>query len=99
MWMPGEVEPGIYSDGKGKTIQQICDFTESYIEKDINKVYFPELLGDKSGWLGFDVGDTQKFDDAMAAGFALIAAKSKRYYKPQEATQKIETIMPYNRAI
>ena len=99
MWMPGEVEPGIYSDGKGKTIQQICDFTESYIERYVNKVYFPELLGDKSGWLGFDVGDTQKFDDAMAAGFALIAAKSKRYYKPQEATQKIETIMPYNRAI
>jgi len=99
MWMPGEVEPGIYSDGKGKTIQQICDFTESYIEKDVNKVYFPQLLGDKSGWLGFEVGDTQKYDDAMAAGFALIAAKSKRYYKPQEATQKIETIMPYRKAI
>jgi hypothetical protein len=99
MWMPGEVEPGIYSDGKGKTIQQICDFTESYIEKDINKVYFPQLLGDKSGWLGFEVGDTQKYDDAMAAGFALIAAKSKRYYKPQEATQKIESIMPYRKAI
>jgi len=99
MWMPGEVEPGIYSDGKGKTIQQICDFTESYIEKDVNKVYFPQLLGDKSGWLGFEVADTQKYDDAMAAGFALIAAKSKRYYKPQEATQKIETIMPYRKAI
>jgi hypothetical protein len=99
MWMPGEVEPGIYSDGKGKTIQQICDFTESYIEKDVNKVYFPQLLGDKSGWLGFEVGDTQKYDDAMAAGFALIAAKSKRYYKPQEETQKIETIMPYRKAI
>lgn len=99
MWMPGEVEPGIYSDGKGKTIQQICDFTESYIERYVNKVYFPELLGDKSGWLGFEVGDTQKYDDAMAAGFSLIAAKSKRYYKPQEATQKIETIMPYRKAI
>jgi hypothetical protein len=99
MWMPGEVEPGIYSDGKGKTIQQICDFTEAYIERYINKVYFPQLLGDKSGWLGFDVGDTQKYDDAMAAGFALIAAKSKRYYKPQEATQKIESIMPYRKAI
>ena len=99
MWMPGEVEPGIYSDGKGKTIQQICDFTEAYIEKNINKVYFPQLLGDKSGWLGFEVSDTQKYDDAMAAGFALIAAKSKRYYKPQESTQKIESIMPYRKAI
>ena len=99
MWMPGEVEPGIYSDGNGKTVQKICDFTESYIEKNVNKVYFPSLLGDKSGWLGFDVADTQKFDDAMAAGFALIAAKSKRYYKPQEETQHIESIMPYNTAI
>jgi hypothetical protein len=98
MWLPGEVEPGIYSDGKGKTVQQICDYTEAYIEKNVGKVYFPSLLGDKSGWLGFDVADTQKYDDAMAAGFALIAAKSKRYYKPQEATQNIETIMPYNKA-
>jgi hypothetical protein len=31
----------------------------------------------------------------MAAGFALIAAKAKRYYKPKESTQKIESIMPY----
>jgi hypothetical protein len=99
MWMPGEVEPGIYSDGNGKTVQQICDYTEAYIEKNINKVYFPSLIGDKSGWLGFEVGNTQKYDDAMAAGFALIAAKAKRYYKPQEETTKVESIMPYNKAI
>ena len=99
MWMPGDVEPGIYSDGKGKTVQQICDYTEAYIEKNIDKVYFPSLLGDKSGWLGFDVVDTQKFDDAMAAGFALIATKTKKYYKPQEARKSIESIMPYRQAI
>jgi hypothetical protein len=95
MWMPGEVEPGIYTDGNGKTVQKICDYTEAYIEKNAGKVYFPSLLGDKSGWLGFEVDNTQKYDDAMAAGFALIAAKAKRYYKPQEATKKIESIMPY----
>lgn len=95
MWMPGEVEPGIYTDGNGKTVQKICDYTEAYIEKNAGKVYFPSLLGDKSGWLGFEVDNTQKYDDAMAAGFALIAAKAKRYYKPQESTQKIESIMPY----
>ena len=99
MWLPGEVEPGIYTDGKGKTTQQICDYTEAYIEKNIQKVYFPQLLEEKSGWLGFDVSDTQKYDDAMAAGFAFIAAKSKRYYKPEETTKKIESIMPYRKAI
>jgi hypothetical protein len=35
----------------------------------------------------------------MASGFALIAAKSKRYYKPEESTTKIESIMPYNQAV
>ena len=98
MWMPGEVEPGIYTDGNGKTVQKICDYTEAYIEKNVGKVYFPNLLGDKSGWLGFEVDNTQKYDDAMAAGFALIAAKAKRYYKPQETTKKIESIMPYRTA-
>ena len=99
MWLPNEVEPGIYSDGNGKSIQQVCDYTEAYIEKNISKVYFPSLIDNKSGWLGFEVGNTQKYDDAMAAGFALIAVKAKRYYKPQEATSKIESIMPYNKAI
>lgn len=99
MWMPGEVEPGIYSDGKGKTVQQICDYTEAYIEKNVQKVYFPSLLGEDAGWLGFEVGNTQKYDEAMASGFALIAAKSKRYYKPVESTTRIESIMPYNQAI
>ena len=74
-------------------------YTEAYIEKNINKVYFPSLLSEQSGWLGFDVADTQKFDDAMAARLALIAAKTKRYYKPQENKASIELIMPYNKAI
>jgi hypothetical protein len=100
MWLPNEVEPGIYSGGgSGKVVQQICDYTEAYIEKNIDKVYFPSLLGEKSGWLGFDVADTQKFDDAMAAGFALIATKTKKYYKPQEARRSIESLMPYRQAI
>jgi hypothetical protein len=100
MWLPNEVEPGIYSGGgTGKVVQQICDYTEAYIERNIDKVYFPSLLGEKSGWLGFDVADTQKFDDAMAAGFALIATKTKKYYKPQETRKSIESIMPYRQAI
>jgi len=100
MWLPNEVEPGIYSGGGGaKTVQQICDYTEAYIERNVNKVYFPSLLGEQSGWLGFEVDNTQKYDDAMAAGFTLIAAKSKRYYKPQEIRKTIESIMPYSKAV
>jgi hypothetical protein len=99
-WLPNEVEPGIYTGGgNNKTTQQICDYTEAYIEKNVGKVYFPDLLGEKSGWLGFEVDNTQKYDDAMAAGFTLIAAKTKRYYKPQETTKSVESIMPYRQAL
>lgn len=83
---------------KGGVVQTICDYTESYIEKDIQKVYFKELLGDKSGWLGFEVGDTQRYDDAMGAGFALIAAKEKRQAETIKK-HNIDNIMPYRQAI
>ena len=99
MWLPNEVEPGVYTDGSGKTTQKICDYTEAYIEANISKVYFPQLISDRSGWLGFDISDTQKYDDAMAAGFALIAAKTKRYYNPKKNNKSIENIMPYRAAV
>lgn len=95
MWLPDEIEPGIYTDGKGNTIQMICDFTESYIEKDVKKVYFPSLI---QGWLQFAVEDTQKFDEPMSAGFTLIAAKSKKYQLKTSNTQNIENVMPYRKA-
>lgn len=99
MWLPGEVEPGIYTDGTGKTVQLICDLSNSYIESKIKKVYFPELIEEKSGWLGFVVEDTQKSDDAMGAGFTLIAAKLKKYISTKNSTNKIEDILPYNKAV
>jgi hypothetical protein len=98
-WMPGEVEPGIYTDGKGTVVQMICDFTEAYIEKHIKKVYFASLIAEKSGWLGFEVDNTQRYDDSMASGFALIAAKMKRYIKYEERVMDINSIMPYKKAI
>lgn len=98
-WMPNEVEPGIYADGTGKTVQMICDYTESYIEKNIKKVFFKELIDEKSGWLGFMVEDTEKSDDAMGAGYALISARLKRYVKPNQQGRDIESIMPLNKAI
>ena len=95
MWLPKEVEPGIYTDGNGRTTQMICDFTEAYIEKNIEKVYFPSLMQEQAGWLGFEVANTQKYDEAMASGFALIAAKQKRYIKEQDTKRNIEFIIPY----
>jgi len=99
MWLPKEVEPGIYTDGNGRTTQMICDFTEAYIEKNIEKVYFKSLMEEAAGWLGFEVGNTQKYDEAMASGFSLIAAKQKRYIKEQDVKRNIEFIIPYLKAI
>jgi len=99
MWLPGEVEPGIYTDGKGNTVQMICDYTESHIEKNIKKVYFPSLISEKSGWLGFEVADTERYDNAMASGFALIAAKAKKYTNNADRQASIENILPYSKAI
>lgn len=98
MWLPGEVEPGIYTDGQGNVVQTICDYTESHIEKSCDKVYFKELLGDKSGWLGFEVENTRKYDDAMASGFAFIASKLKRHIKTDN-TRNIQDIMPFRKAV
>lgn len=99
MWLPNEVEFGVYTDGAGNVVQSICDYTEAYIEKNIQKVYFKELIGLESGWLGFEVWNTQRYDDAMASGFCLIAAKNKKYVIQSENTRNIESIMPYNRAV
>jgi len=99
MWMPNEVEFGIYTDGNGKAVQLICDLTESYIDKNIEKVYFPSLLGVESGWLGFSVEDTQRSDDAMGSGIALIAAKYRKFPIPNARQRDINSVMPYKKAI
>jgi hypothetical protein len=98
-WMPGEVEPGVYTDGNGKTVQLICNLTESYIDKNIKKVYFKPLIADKSGWLGFVVEDTESADDAMAGGMTLISARAKKYMRPSDNQKHIENILPYKKAI
>jgi len=96
MYLPGEQEPGIYTDGQGNTTQLICNYTESYINNDIGKVLFKSLIRKDTGWLGFKVEDTQIFDEPMAAGFTLIAVKGKRYTNPIQQRQNIEDIMPYH---
>lgn len=98
-WMPGETEPGIYTDGKGTVVQMICNYTESYINEFIKKVFFKTLLRKDTGWLGFKIEDTQSFDEPMAAGITLIAVKGKKYVRQNELKRDIQSIMPYHKAI
>src|ERR1700677_2436784 len=99
MYLPGEEEPGVYTDGKGTVIQLICNYTSAYINEFVKKVLFKTLLKKETGWLGFKVEDTQKFDEPMGAGVTLIAVKGKRYTRSYDQTQNIEDIMPLNHAI
>jgi len=99
MWMPGEVEPGIYTDGTGTVVQMICNYTEAYINQFIKKCNFKSLMRKVTGWLDFKVEETQKFDEPMAAGFTLIAVKGKKYSKPQDQTRSIQDIMPFRKAV
>jgi len=86
MKLPGEDDYGIYTDGQKKTHQLLADYTEAYINEHIEKVVFGKLLED---WLLFDIGKTTEYDTAMAAGFALIAARDKAYNRTIESTNDI----------
>jgi len=101
MWLPGELEPGIYTRGNVVTsaVQTMCNYTEAYINKFIKKVFFLKLMRKESGWLGFKVEDTEKFDEPMAAGLTLVAVKGKKYIRREQITKNIEDILPYKRAI
>lgn len=85
MYMPNEVEPGIATNGD--VIQNICNYTEAYINQHIKKVFFKTLIRKETGWLGFKVEDTEKFDEPMGAGMTLINVKSAKVYsrEPQGA--------------
>lgn len=81
IWLPGASKPGI--SASPKTHQQEAELTEDYIENYIDKCNFIDLITD---WINFDIKNTEKYDLAMAAGYALIgdqiivnAAPTKRY--------------------
>lgn len=80
MWLPEEVEPGIISTGNSSTssVQTICNYTEAYINEFIENVYFKTLIRKETGWLGFKVEDTEKFDEPMAAGVTLINVRGAK---------------------
>lgn len=99
MWLPGEVEPGIYTDGKGTVLQLICNYTEAYINEFIKKVMFKSLIKKDTGWLGFKIEETQKYDEPMGSGITLIAVKGKKYSRIFEQSQDIDSLMPQNVAV
>jgi hypothetical protein len=72
-----------------KTHQQIAEETESYINDNLHKVIFQNLLED---WLAFDINKTTKFDAAMASGYTLIAASKSKFAQKIEQQQKLYEI-------
>ena len=92
-WMPDEVEPGIITTGSG-SVQTICNYTEAYINKFIEKVFFKTLLRKDTGWLGFKVEDTEKFDEPMAAGITLINVHGKPNKKNSGNKTNINDFFP-----
>jgi hypothetical protein len=91
--MPGATKYGI--SATTKTHQQIAEQTETYIEENIHKVIFKNLLQD---WLLFDINKTTKFDAAMASGYTLIAASNSKFaQKVEQKTNlyEIRDVFPF----
>jgi hypothetical protein len=95
MKLPGEDDFGVYTDGMKKVHQLLADYTESYINEHIDKVYFKNLLKE---WLLFDLGKTTESDSAMAAGFTLIAARDKSYQRKIEDTRDVSDYFKMRKA-
>jgi hypothetical protein len=96
MKLPGEEDYGLYSDGKGRTIQLISDFTESYINEFIHQVYYTDLIDE---WLEFDPGATTKFDRTIGFGMTLIAAKRHRGRNFGDGVKKFDDYFKLYKAI
>ncbi len=85
--LPGYKEPGIPSTVPNK--QVLAEKTETHIDECIDKVYFIKLIDD---WLEFDLNETQKFDDAMAAGWTEVADKYRLVPKRKKQRTDITKI-------
>lgn len=89
MWLPGKSNPGISASAQSH--QELAEESEIYINSSVDMVHHPELIQD---WLEFDINDTQKYDAAMAAGYALIA--NKRIVAKQQ-NEKLKDVKDYFR--
>jgi hypothetical protein len=65
--------PGIPANAKNHGL--IADTTEVYIDKNMEKQIFKNILLD---WSKFNLNKTTKFDAAMASGWALVGAYTER---------------------
>jgi hypothetical protein len=70
-----------------KIHQQIAELIETYVEENVSKTIFKNLLLD---WLKFDINKTTKFDATMASGYTLMLANGSRFaQKQQEETKRL----------
>ena len=91
MKLKGATEYGIHANPKTK--QEMAEVTEEYIETDIQKVFYKSLVQD---WLEFDINNSTKFDESMAAGWTLVAAGKIKYAdKPQELADINQYVRSY----
>ncbi len=68
IWLNGETDYGLYASYESN--QELTRVTKDFINKRVHDVPFPELI---KQWIKFDPSDTTKSDEAMAAGYALMA--------------------------
>lgn len=90
IWLPERTQRGIAATTRAH--QEIAELTEEYINNNIDKVYFKDLIND---WINFDLSKTTKFDLAMAAGYALIA---DRYKVARKDMAEVKEVKEYFRA-
>ena len=96
MKLPGEKEPGLYNDGGNKVKQSLANHLNSYIEHNVDKIFFKALIKEL---LEFDILKTQKFDEVMASGYCLIAAREKTYRRTVESTKDISDYFTMYKAV
>lgn len=84
---PGSNKYGV--SASPKTHQQIAELHEYYIQENIHKCKFKNLLLDL---LKFNLKKTTKFDAAMAFGYTLMLNNSSRFAVKQEDKQKLYEI-------
>jgi hypothetical protein len=82
--IPNSIKYGI--SASQKTHQQIAEQTEIYINENLHKVVFKNLLQD---WLLFDIKNTTKFDAAMSSGYTLIAASGSKFLGNAKVEKKL----------
>jgi hypothetical protein len=86
--LPGYKEPGIPSTPENK--QVLSELTEEYIEDKIDIVYFEELI---DSWLGFDIKETEKYDEVMGSGWTLVANMRKAINPNRGKVQEISDLL------